>query len=239
MKNYFFLLAFLLPLITNAQEKKLDSVAILILDHMSDVIGELESCTFSLTSAYDVNDPDYGLIKINNQDEVLFSGPNKLLVHIDGDKGKKGFWYNGEHLVYYSYTENNYGIIDTPDTTIATIETVHADYGIYFPAADFFYPSYTDDLIDDFDSIQFLGAKFIGETQCLLIKASNEKMDFLLWVANDAYKLPKRYVIVYKNQNNMQYEATFNNWVLNPIIPDAVFEFTPPAKASLIKILAE
>lgn len=239
MKNYFLLLVLAIPLFTQAQEKKIDPVAILILDHMSDVIGEMESCSFTVATSQDVIDIDHGLIKVNQQDEVLLSGPNKMLVHINGDKGKKGYWYNGEQLVYYSYTENNYGIIDAPATTMATIDSVHASYGIYFPAADFFYPANTDDMMEDFDSIEFLGRKTIDQVDCLHIKASNASMDVQFWIENDAFKLPKKYVIIYKDNNNYQYEAVFNNWKVNPLIPDAVFEFTPPAQASLVKILAK
>jgi hypothetical protein len=64
-------------------------------------------------------------------------------------------------------------------------------------------------------------------------------MDVQFWIENDAFKLPKKYVIIYKDNNNYQYEAVFNNWKVNPLIPDAVFEFTPPAQASLVKILAK
>jgi len=239
MKNYYFLLAFLFTSIMNAQSPKIDPIAIAILDHMGDVIGELESCTFSLSTFEDIIDPDFGLIKLNKEEDVIFKGPNKMLVHIDGDKGKKGYWYNGKHVVYYSYTENNYVTIEAPDNTLATIDSIHTNYGITFPAADFFYPSYTDDLLKDFKTIQFLGRKTIDNEDCLHIKATNATMEIQFWISNDNYKLPKKYLIVYKNKDNMQFEATFNNWELNSNVPDAIFEFTPPAKAAQINILAK
>src|SRR4029078_3043070 len=42
---------------------KYDPTAILLLDRMSDVIGDMNSCTFRTVVSHDVEDPDYGLIK--------------------------------------------------------------------------------------------------------------------------------------------------------------------------------
>lgn len=239
MKNYYLIIALIFPVFISAQTQKIDPAAVLILDQMSDLIGELESCTFNVSNSQDVNDPDYGLIKINNQSSIIFNGPNKMLVHLDGDKGKRGYWYNGEHVVFYSYSENNYAIIDAPhNNIIETIDDLHADYGIDIPSADFFYPSFTDDILESFDTLKYLGEKTIDDQDCFHLKASNKNMDVQFWISNDAYKLPKKFVIIYKDKN-MQYEATYSDWVLNPTIPDAAFEFTPPAKAAQINILAK
>ena len=64
-------------------------------------------------------------------------------------------------------------------------------------------------------------------------------MEVQYWISNDTYYLPKKYLIIYKDKKNMQYEGTFSNWELNPDIPDAVFEFTSPPKAREIQILAK
>lgn len=239
MKNYLLIFALVLSLNTHAQNKtsdKFDPIAIEILDHMADIIGDLESCSFSLSTSYDYMDPDYGFIKHYSTDDVFFDGANKLLVQKKGTKGNKGFWYNGTDLNYYSYDENNYVTIPAPSSTLAMIDSVHQTYDITFPAADFFYPSLTDDILEGFDSLKYLGKSNVANTDCFLIKASSDEMDVLLWIANEAYKLPKKHVIRYKNKDNRTYEATFSNWALNPNIPNSLFEFVPPASASKIKI---
>ena len=125
MKNYYLFFALILPLFIGAQTKKVDPLAIQILDHMYDVIGDLESCSYNLSSSQDIIDPDYGWIKSYNEDEVIIKGPDKMLVIIDGNKGKKGFWYNGEQVIYYSYSENNFALLDAEDNIIATIDEIH------------------------------------------------------------------------------------------------------------------
>jgi hypothetical protein len=160
-------------------------------------------------------------------------------MHIDFtvDKGHRGFWYNGRIAIIYSFDENNYAVIEAPDNTIDMIDSIHEDYAIEFPAADFFYPTFTDDMLEVFDDIVFQGKRKLNDKECWLIVASNKDMNAQIWFSADAFTLPQRLVIVYKNDGNRQYEATFTNWNLNPEIPAAIFDFLPPPQAREVSIL--
>lgn len=239
MKYFSLLVALVFSLNIVAQSQKVDPTAILLMDHMSEVIGGLEACSFEVSNSYDRMDRDYGRVKSYGHSKVIMVGPDKMVTHSEGPKGARGFWNNGKEVVFYSFTENNYAIIEAESDIIATIDKLHFDYGIDFPAADFFYPAFTDDMLAEFDTIKYIGKEVVENIECFHVKASNEKMDVQYWFANDIYKMPKKYVILYKDKDNMQYESTFENWELNPNIPDAVFEFTPPAMAREIKIRAK
>lgn len=232
---FFFGLAMLLP--ARAQESRVDTVAVMILDRMASVIGELTSCSFTLCSSVDIEDPEYGLIKQMEKDDVYFSGPDKLLVHFYGDKGHRAFWYNGLQATCYWFDENNYAVIEPPDNTIEMINYINEDYGIEFPAADFFYPTFTDNMLGLFDNIVFLGKKKVNDQECFHILAWNKDMNVQFWFANDAFNLPVKFIIIYKNEGNKQYEADFSNWQLNPVFPDAIFDFLPPPMARKVSIL--
>jgi hypothetical protein len=237
-KSFLFFIGMTMFMSARAQEEpRVDTVAVMIIDRMASVIGELTSCSFTLTSSVDIEDPGLGLVKHSQKDEIYFSGPDRLLVHSYGDKGHRGFWYDGEKITCYWFDENNFSIIEAPDNTIAMIDQVNNDYGIEFPAADFFYPTFTDDILDHFDNIVFLGKKKFNDHESFHILASNQDMSVQFWFANDAYNLPERFVIIYKNDGNRQFEATFSNWQLNPDIPVTVFEFMPPPKAREIAIM--
>lgn len=239
MKNNLFTISLLiLPFIGFTQESKtIDSTAIFILDKMSDVIGNLESVTFNLNNSIDKFDDNNNIEKQYSTSMISFSGPDKLLVRTEGTEGKKGFWYDGEYLTYYNYDENNYVTLEAAESTIEMIDEMHENYNFQFPAADFFYPSFTDDLMDEFDSIQYLGSKIIDNEECYHIMATNKDLNVQIWVSNKTYLLPKHFVIIYKNKSNLQYESSFKEWSINPIIPNAVFDFLPPPNANLISIL--
>lgn len=237
MKKSLLIIGLFLILSARAQEPRIDTVAVMILDRMASVIGELNSCSFTLTTSVDVEDPDYGIIKQNEVNEVYFSGPDKMHVNFEGDKGHRAFWYNGEMAIVYWFDENNYAVIDAPDNTIAMIDTIHKNYGIEFPAADFFFPTFTDDMLELFDNVIFLGKRKLHDRECWLILASNKEMTAQIWFSADTFTLPQKFVIVYKNDANRQYEATFCNWSLNPDIPPSVYNFLPPPAARQVSIL--
>jgi hypothetical protein len=237
-KNFLALPLLLLSFFGYSQEvKEIDSTAIFILDKMGQVIGDLESVTFNLSNSTDKFDADGNIVKNYSSSTISFSESNKLLIRTEGTKGKSGFYYDGAYLSYYNYDENNYVTLDAPESTLEMIDQMHLDYDFQFPAADFFYPSLTDDMIEQFTSIKFLGKKTISGEECYHIMATNDDLNVQLWISNETYLLPKHFVLVYKNKSNLQYESTFSNWILNPNIPNAVFDFMPPPNAKLISIL--
>ena len=125
----------------------IDTAAILITDRMADMIGSLHSCSYDLRTIQDVQDPDHGIITRFTDHEVYMTGPDRMHVNSIGEEAHKGYWYNGWQLAYYNFTENNFGFVEAPGNIMATIDELHHRYGIDFPAADFFYPTFTDDLI--------------------------------------------------------------------------------------------
>ncbi len=232
-------LLFLLPLSTSAQTGTYDTVAIFILDHMSDVVGDLGACSYTLHTSTDVlSDKGLGLITKTAVHDVKMVGPDKMQINSVGDKGHRGYWYNGEQMAYYFYDENNYVMVEAPSTILETIDTMNHRYGIDFPAADFFYPTFTDDLMRNNDRIAYLGTSKVGEQDCFHILATSKEMSVQFWIANDAAMLPAKMLIMYHGKADAsQYEAIFTNWNINPQIPESVFDFLPPPGARDIAIL--
>jgi hypothetical protein len=219
------------------ETKTIDSTAVYILDKMSAIIGGLESVNFHLTNSEDKLDADNNIIKHYSTSDIYFSGSNKLMVKTERDEGKMGFWYDGLLLTYYNFDENNYVSLEAPETTMEMIDEMNKNYNFLFPAADFFYPTFTDDIIEHFDTVKLLGEKTIEGEECYHILASNENLNVQIFISNKTHLLPKHFVIIYKNKSNLQYQSTFSNWNLNLSIPDAAFDFLPPPTAKLISIL--
>lgn len=240
MKNPLLIFAFvLLASKTEAQDKVIDSLAIRILDRMSNVIGNLHSCSFTVKTEYDSLDGELGFLKHHDEHQLFFSGSNKFLMFSNGEKGHRGFWYNGDQLVFYSFTNNHYGYMNSPNGgTIKMIDSVHEKYDIDFPAADFFYPTFTDDLIGASDRIEYLGQQIINGANCFYVVAKGKEIGVQLWIREDAFFLPVKMVIVshYKGSPR-EYEANFSDWMINPVLPDAIFDFVPPPTATPLTIM--
>ncbi|QBN17727.1 DUF2092 domain-containing protein [Flavobacterium nackdongense] len=241
MKKQILLLGLsLISLVSVAQPAKCDSVAVLLMDRMSDFIGELQSCSYKLNVGEDFSGEDNFMLKKFSEDLVYMVGPDKMLVSKKGSKGQQSYLYNGTQLAYYSHDENNFGIIDAPDNIIETIEKVNSDYDIEFPAADFFYPAFTDDLIENSSQIKYIGKSMVNDTECFQLLAIGTDFDFQFWISNDAFNLPMKFVYVYKNKKGSpQYEGTFSEWKINPVFPDSMFNFLPPPQAIQIRIASK
>ncbi len=232
---------FFLPAGVFATDPPIDPVAVRILDAMSSLIGDLNSVSFDLKATNDVPDEDLELVQRSGLSHIYLAGPDKMLIDSRWThKGHRGFWYDGNEFIYYSYNENNYAVIKSPPTILQTIDSINKTYGVGFPGADFFYPTFTDDLIDACEEIKYLGREMVEGRECFHILAFNEKKNIQIWISNDSYNLPVKFMIIYKEKpGRPQYEAFFSNWNINPDLPDAMFIFEPPPQAVKIKIVPE
>ena len=220
-------------------ENTIDTIAVSLLDRMAGVIGGLGSVSFQAEISKDVKKAKYGLVKEYSSTEVYMVGPDKMHVQSNGTDGHKGYWYNGETLVYYSFKENNYSVVDAPSDIISMIDSINTNFGIEFPAADLFYPDLVDTVIRDFDHISYLGEEEINGVNCFHIMAVNEVTNIQLWITDDAFFLPEKFLVIYKDDQNIQYEVDFTKWKLNPDLPEEIFSFEPPPGARNIAIMAK
>ena len=237
-KFLFVLFTGILTVHLQAQTRRIDTVAVSILDKMSAVIGDLSSCSVTIRSNYDVSSRELGLVKHSDEQELFLRGSGKMLLRSEGDKGSRYFLFNGKNLSYYSMDKNQYSQIETPASLIEMIDTVNKLYGIEFPIADFFYPSFVDDILAESKNLMYLGLTQVDGNECFHIAGTAADKTFQFWVSNDAYYLPIKTVIVYTNKEmNPQYEAVLSNWQMNPNLPDALFQFTPPVRSKQVRMV--
>jgi hypothetical protein len=221
-----------------AQQARVDTVAVSILDRMSAMIGELGSCSVTVKSNYDVVSRELGLVKHSDEQQLFLQGPDKLLVKSEGDKGSRDLYYNGKTLTYYSLDKNQFGQITLSAPIMDMIDTVNKSYGIEFPAADVFYPGFVDDILADSKNLRFLGIARVEGKECFHVAGVAKDKTYQFWIADDAYSLPMKMVIVYTGKDmNPQYEAVLTDWKINPSFPAAIFEFNPPPRAHKVKML--
>lgn len=220
MKNNFLIIACLALLFTSCDSKEYDSRAIDSLDKLSETIGDLKACSYTLNTTAS-NDS----IKRITLNDIYMSGPDKLYINTVNNDFHYGFWYNGKTFSYLVYDKNKYDILDAPETTLETIDLMHNEHGLDFPASDFFYPSLTDDIIESYDKVLF-EEEVIDEIACSYIEASNDEETVQIWI-DKATNLPYR-IIIGSNKNEKDfYDAVFSNWIVDPELPDVLFEFQP------------
>ena len=113
--------------------KQYDTRAIEYLDNLSETIGSLNSCSYTLNT---INAKSKDSV-FTNEHDVYMRGADKMHITSNGRKGPKAYWYNGKQFSYFSYNKNVYDTVSAPKNTIAAIDFLHEKFGIDFPAADF------------------------------------------------------------------------------------------------------
>jgi hypothetical protein len=239
MKKNILFLFLLLSLTGKAQRSPYDSTALSILDHMGHIIGDLNAVAFDHSAAWDVPGEEFQMMQMSGRSRVYLQGPDKMFIDDRRNDNKhRGFWYNGQKFVYYSCDENNYAEVNAPYGIIPTIDTIHELYGVDFPGADFFYPTFTDDLIGQTDRIMYLGKQTVEGKECYHIMAYNDKVTIQIWISAERLPLPVKYVIYYKKKpGNPQYAGIFSDWMINPVFPQSMFDFIPPPGARKVEIM--
>jgi hypothetical protein len=220
---YSILASFFLLSCTSKDKEEYDTRAIASLDEMSQTIGELSAASYTLNEFSIKAD---GSEKFTEHD-VYMRGPNKMYVHSVGTNGDNSYWYDGENMSFYSFEKNLYATIEAPDDIIQAVDFTSDMYGIDFPATDFFYPDFTDDILNEFDYVLFVGDDLVDGIESTSVFASNDAKAVQIWV-NKTSHLPLKLVIESKVNAPEYYEITFSNFRSNPDLPDLMFDFKPP-----------
>lgn len=237
-KKFLFLLGFvIMSITTNSQTQRIDSTAVFLLHRTGETLQDIKSCSFTAVTTYDVPNESLGLIKHAITDKVAIKFPDKMKVTSSGDKGNRGLWYNGKKINYYSLDNNTYAFTTAPGSVIQTIDEVSKKFGIEFPGADFFYPTFLQDLLSEQGNLIFLGKTIVDGRECFHIAGSDKTKSYQFWIGNDDLFLPVKLVIIYTtDKDRPQYEALYKDWTINTDYPDSMFEFLTPPKATKVKL---
>ena len=222
----------------NAQINGIDTIAVSILDRMSAFMQDMKSCTVTVKTEYDVANAELGLVKHTDDEKLYMSGGNKLFVSSVGDKGSHDFIYNGKTFTHYSANRNHYAQTDWSGTVVGMIDSMHKTYGIVFPAADFLYPAFVDDILAEAHSLALLGMTNVNGRDCYHIAGVSKDKTFQFWIADGPFCLPLKMVIVDRDKPmNPQFQAVYNDWQVNPSLPDALFDFHAPPNCRKVKLI--
>ncbi len=219
----------------NNQDGVYDTRAVESLDAMTEVIGKLNSCSYTLNTYVSEKD-DAGEPGIfTNENDVYLRGPDKMHVRVKGTKGEYGYWYDGSNLSFYSYDKDTYDTVDAPDRIIDAIDFLNHKYGIDFPASDLFYPTLTDDILEHFSTVLFFDSITIDEKSCVLVEGTNEKNVMQMWI-EESTNLPYKILLAGRSDEGNYYEGIFTHWKIDPRLPDILFEFEPPSNSTRVHI---
>lgn len=205
--------------------------AIAALDATTETIGNMTSCSLRIINERTEIVDGLPLVH-QRQSDLYLRGSRNLFTYTTYDNVRSGLWYNGSDLAIFRFDENTYDIVKAPGTNMAMIDSIHKVFGIDFPAADLFYPSLTDDIIEDFDSVFYYGTQDVYGTLCKTIVAKNSNLDVTLFT-DDATNLPVQLAIYWHDKREGEsFISHYEDWQVDPKLGDEIFEFAPPSNST-------
>ena len=215
-----------------------DSIAVSILDSMSDKIGVLETCSFRFDSEFDIASKEYGLVTHSESGTFSLKGPDKLFIDKKGDKGHTQFFYNGKTFLLYSFDKNQFASVAATMSLMDLIDSISSYYGVDFPGSDIFYPDFVDNILATSNNLVYLGMGLIEDTECYHVAGATDDITFQFWINAQPPGLPVKMSIDYIDKpESPRYTIRFSDWKLNEDISDSVFEFTALEGAKKIKLI--
>lgn len=187
--------------------------------------------TFVLTA--DVSDEDV----LDSGQKLQYAGtlevrahrPDRFLISSTSDTRSRKFFYDGKAVTVFSPKLDMYASFPAPPTIAETLTKANRDYGIELPLADLFSWGTDKTLASRIQSGFFVRPEHIDGRVCNHYAFRQPRVDWQIWIADDASALPCKLVITGRDDPSMPQYTAVLHWSFPATIADTDFNFTPPA----------
>jgi hypothetical protein len=125
--------------------------------------------------------------------------------------------------------DNIYVQLEAPGTIEQTVDMIYDTYGISTPLADMLSSDIYDVLMRRVKTCRYLGLHLAGETVCHYIAATQDDIDWQVWIDQGAAPVIRKIVIEYKQlPGSPRYSAVLADLVKPAAVSEAEFTFQPP-----------
>ena len=202
-----------------------------ILRQMSDFLTSAQS--FGFTAHDLIDEVEEGRrIQYSNSRSVVVRRPNRVAGEAYGDLVNRSFWYDGESFTMLDGESNTYLQVPAPDNIDALLDEIAERLEIIVPLSDMLSENVYQVLTRQIRQASYLGLHQVRGIECHHLIFTQDDLDWQLWVEASGTPVPRKIVIVYKQEPGIpQYAAVFSEWDFNVATPDELFEFSRPEGA--------
>ena len=202
-----------------------------ILRQMSDFLTSAPS--FGFTAHELIDEVEEGLrIQYSNSRSVVVRRPNRVAAEAFGDLLNRGFWYDGESFTLLDREFNTYIQVPAPDTIDALLDEIEERLEVVVPLGEMLSEDIYQALTPQIRQASYLGLHQVRGIECHHLVFTQDDLDWQLWVEASSTPVPRKLVIVYKQEPGIpQYAAVISEWDFTVATPEELFEFLPPEGA--------
>ena len=140
----------------------------------------------------------------------------------------KEIYFDDGAVNVYSTAENFYAEAEIPQGVDSMLEFVVDDLGIESPMLDLIAADVADHLLEDMESISYLGASLIRDNIYHHVAIRYPETDVQVWIASEGRPLPGKLAISSKWEGGAPRFVAFFTWVTDPEFAQDTFTFVPP-----------
>jgi hypothetical protein len=177
-------------------------------------------------------------IQYSHVRKLKISEPRQFWIESTGDITNTTIWKDDKTFTLLDRANNVYGQVAAPGTIEETMDMLVDTYGVTTPLADLLSDNVYSILMKNVKTCRYLGIHYADGIQCHHIAATQNNIDWQIWVdAGDVPQL-RKIVITYKRQPGVpQYTAVLKSFNKVSEFPEGTFIFKAPEGARKIPLL--
>jgi len=156
--------------------------------------------------------------------------PNRVAASVGSDLGNFSIWYDGRAVTVMNRGANAYGTTPLTGSLDQAVTWLEDRMGIELPVRPLLMADpYAAMLQAGPTTGRFVGRTVVGTTPADHFALRNPSFDWEIWLEATDRALPRRVSI--RRSDGARTTMEFDQWNLNPRLPDSVFTFVPPRGA--------
>jgi hypothetical protein len=160
-----------------------------------------------------------------------------FVIDYSSDVKSRRFIYDGKNFTVYSPKLGYYATVPAPPTNKEVLDTIYNKFGISLPLEDLFrWGDGNEDRVKALKSAYKVGTATIDGTETDHYAFREDDVDWEVWIQQGDQAVPRKLVIVDRNDPAKPTFSTRLTWVVNPTFTDADFTFVPDANAKKIQL---
>jgi len=177
-------------------------------------------------------------IQLDGTTDYKIRKPNGFVLDYNSDIKSRRFIYDGKTFTVYSPKLGYYASVPAPATNREVLETIYNKFGISLPLEDLFRwgSDGDDERIKALQSGYKVGTATIDGFETDHYAFREPDVDWEVWIQQGDQPLPRKLVIVDRNDPARPTFITRLSWKVNPTFSAADFTFVPDANSKKIQL---
>lgn len=220
-----------------ANEGVVEDEAIAALKEMSDYLMTAQTLAITSQGSLDAVTNNGQRIQMDGVTHYKVRRPGFVIDYQSNIKNRR-FIYDGKTFTVYSPTLGFYASAPAPATNREVLETIYEKFGIALPLEDLFRWGDGSQAarLQALQSAYEVGTATIDGVQTDHYAFREAETDWEVWIQQGDQPVPRKLVIVDRNDPAKPTFIARLNWTMNPAFTDADFAFVPDANAKRIQL---